>query len=201
VTLISALHKLVSHPWVYDRTQELVGVHLVHQRISTCVSGIESDARVVDIGGGTGAIRKLFPKGCTYICLDVELPKLIGFRNKVEGGPAVQADAARMPIAPGSVDVVVCTAVAHHLTNQTLDDVMSEAARILKPNGKLIFLDPIVAPRRIIGRIMWSLDRGSFPRSADALRQALSMRFTITYWEGFAVLHEYVLGVCVPRLN
>src|SRR5262245_30183020 len=141
--LITLLHKLASRPWIYDQIQKLAGVEAVHARISRQMSSIRAGAYVVDVGGGTGHILKSLPLGCKYVCRDNELPKLQGFRSGGESGLALLSDATQIPVRDNSADVVICTAVAHHLTDDMLDDVLRECARILKSDGNLFFLDPI----------------------------------------------------------
>jgi SAM-dependent methyltransferase len=142
-------------------------------------------------------MRQLWPAHCRYVCLDIEMPKLQGFRSKVAGGLALQTDATRMPIASGCADSVVCMAVAHHLTDAMLTDVLGESVRVLKPGGRMFFLDPVLARDRIVGRMIWRLDRGSYPRTAEALQSVFSRHLKIAHWEQFAIHHEYVMGIGV----
>lgn len=194
--LLSLLHEIASYPWVYDRIQRLAGVRQVHARMSRQLPG-EGTGYVLDVGGGTGAMRPLWPASCRYVCLDIERPKLEGFRAKVAGGMALETDATRMPIASGCADSVVCMAVAHHLTNAMLASVLCESVRVLRPGGRMFFLDPVFAERRRIGRMIWRLDRGSYPRTAETLRRVFSQHFRVAHWEQFAIYHEYVFGVGV----
>src|ERR1700757_2794342 len=115
-------HKIASHPWVYDRIQTLAGQAQSFKRISKLTAALHPEI-VVDVGGGTGTWRSLWPTNCRYICLDIELPKLKGFRSKVPGGLAILSDATRMPIAGAAADVVICMAVLHHLTDAMSDKV------------------------------------------------------------------------------
>ena len=100
--------------------------------------------------------------------MDIEMPKLQCFRRKVADGLALQTDATQMPVASGCADSVVCMAVAHHLTDAMLTDVLRESVRVLKPGGRMFFLDPVFAQDRMVGRMIWRLDRGSYPRTAEA---------------------------------
>lgn len=194
--ILSLLHELASYPWVYDQIQRAAGVRQVHARMSRQLPTEGADY-VVDVGGGTGAMRAIWPAGSRYVCLDIEMPKLRGFRAKVEDGLALQSDATRMPIADGCAGSVVCMAVAHHLTDGMLADVLRESARVLRPGGRVFFLDPVFAQSRRIGRMIWRLDRGSYPRTADTLRRVFSEHFQVAHWEQFAIYHEYVFAVGV----
>lgn len=192
--IVDLLHEIAANPWVYDRIQNFAGQKENLDRISLHTAAMRAET-VVDVGGGTGASRRLWPTSCRYVCLDIELPKLEGFRSKVPGGFAVLSDATQMPIASGTADVVMCMAVAHHLTDTMLDQVLQEALRVLKVGGQLILLDPVLNRERLVGRILWRLDRGSHPRTEGELRKRLENRFALVHWEKFAIYHEYVFGI------
>jgi SAM-dependent methyltransferase len=86
-------------------------------------------------------------------------------------------------------------AVMHHLTDAMLEMVLDEAVRVLKVGGRMILLDPVRNREILLGRILWRLDRGSYPRTAEELRERLESRFEVTHWEKFTIYHEYVLGI------
>ena len=193
---LKILHKIASRPWVYDCIQTLAGREQVFQRMLRLTSTIPAKV-IVDIGGGTGAWRQLWPSESRYICLDIELPKLQGFRAKVPSGLAVLSDATQMCIASGSADVVLCIAVTHHLTDAMLQQTLDESFRVLPVGGRLVLLDAVYNHERWAGRILWRLDRGSYPRRAEDLREKLASRFMVLHWEKFAVYHEYVFAIGV----
>jgi len=73
--------------------------------------------------------------------------------------------------------------------------VLRESVRVLKSGGRMFFLDPVLARDRMVWRMIWRLDRGSYPRTAEALRNVFSQHLRIAHWEQFAIHHEYVFGV------
>jgi ubiquinone/menaquinone biosynthesis C-methylase UbiE len=192
--LTGLLDRLASHPWVYDRIQTLAGNNRVLERLSQVIAPLRPKV-VVDIGGGTGALWNLLAPDCLYVCLDMEMPKLRGFRSKVPGGLAVLGDATSLPIIDRCVDMVICKSLTHHLTDLMLEQALNESQRVLRPGGHIILLDAVLSRQRLAGKILWRLDRGSYPRTDDDLRKRLEDRFQIIYWEKFAIYHEYVLGI------
>ena len=191
---IELLHRIAAHPWVYDGIQALAGQPRILELISEKTVNMLAET-VVDVGGGTGASRKLWPPNCRYVCLDIELAKLKRFRAKVPGGFAVLSDAGRMSIATASADVVLCMAVIHHLSDVVFEELIDEAYRVLKIHGQLILLDPVLNRERWMGRALWKLDRGSYPRTAEELRKKLEGKFKIIHWQKHAIFHEYVFGI------
>lgn len=197
--LTSILHRLVSVPWIYDLSQILAGVRTIYARLAPHLNSIRPGALVIDVGGGTGTLKQLCPQTASYLCLDVDRKKLRGYVQKHPNGWAVLSDATHTPFRDEGVDVVLITFVSHHLPESIFPDVLSECARILKDTGVLIVVDPLWVPSRLTGRLLWRLDRGAFPRTAEALQKAISARFNIAVQDRFAVYHEYALYVGVKR--
>jgi ubiquinone/menaquinone biosynthesis C-methylase UbiE len=181
---------------MYDRIQALAGQKRVLERLSQEIAPL-SPKVVVDIGGGTGTVRNLLAADCRYICLDLEMPKLKGFRSKFPRGLAVLGDATSMAIVDDCADMVICKSVTHHLDDLMLKQVLDESRRVLRAKGRMILFDAVLNPQRLAGRMLWSLDRGSYPRTEEDLRKKLESRFKIIHWEKFAIYHEYILGIGV----
>jgi ubiquinone/menaquinone biosynthesis C-methylase UbiE len=192
--LKSAAHALVSHPWVYDKVQRLVGSERVFGHLAPHVKRTQGDV-VLDIGGGTGNVISVVPSPTDYIWLDSDPLKLQGFRRKHPLLTGIIGDATSIPLKDKSVDDVLCTAVLHHLTNEQLPLFFQEAARVARK--KLILLDAVERKTSIISRMLWKYDRGSHPRTVEALSAAMSVRFAIEQTERFEVLHEYL--ICIGR--
>jgi len=190
------LHRLAAHPWVYDRIQTLAGHNRVLKRLGQVIAPL-SPKVVLDIGGGTGAVRNLLAVDCHYICLDMEMPKLSGFRTKFPGGLAVLGDATSMAIIDGCADMVICKSVTHHLTDLKLEQALDESRRVLRAGGHMALFDAVLNSQRLAGQVLWRLDRGSYPRTEEDLRGKLESRFKIIHWEKFAIYHEYILGIGV----
>lgn len=199
--LTRVLHSIVAQPAVYDMVQTLVGAKAVRRRLDARIAPMRGARLVLDIGGGTGLVGALWSESSRYICLDIDPLKLKGFAAKNPSGIALLADATLIPIASASVDVVLCTNVTHHLSHELLERMVAECARVLKPEGKLILSDAIWAPRRRVGRFIWHYDRGSFPRSAEALREVISRHLRVEQWDQFAIWHEYIIAVAGRQMG
>ena len=195
--LTDILHRV--NPTIYDTVQLVVGVspHL-DRRLAANLGETPARPTILDVGGGTGLPPSLWPAGATYVCMDIDPVKLAGFRRKDRPGVALRGDATHLPVRTGSVDVVVCKNVTHHLRDAQVPPLFQESARVLKPGGRMLFIDAVRAPERWRSRALWRFDRGAHPRLVATLRQSMAARFDIAHWEVFAYYHRYVFGVGVP---
>jgi SAM-dependent methyltransferase len=184
-----------SHHKLYDLVQWVAGAAKVRAQLIPLLTGAENRS-VLDVGAGTGALRNFLPENRRYIWMDNDTQKLRGFLAR-RGDWAVLGSALRLPLAPASVDQALCVAVAHHLNDAELRQALDEIARVVKHN--LVFLDPVDCPSRPLSRLLWSVDRGSHPRSPEVLRKFLEERYVLEQARVFTVLHRYFVCVAKPK--
>jgi ubiquinone/menaquinone biosynthesis C-methylase UbiE len=103
--------------------------------------------RVLDLGTGTGANLELFPANVDELVLSEPSSNMarILTRKLAEGGKGeievVQAPAEALPFAADSFDCVTCTMVMCTMPDPQAG--LREVARVLKPGGKLLFLEHV----------------------------------------------------------
>lgn len=104
---------------------------------------------VVDMGCGTGSAAELLaPWVGSVIGIDREPAMLQAARDRLKGVPCVEfieADATDLPLKDDSADVVLIVLLLHHLTDPNA--AINEAARILRPGGKVIVIDMVTHER------------------------------------------------------
>jgi len=88
---------------------------------------------VLEIGGGTGNLREWMGQRRRIISLDLLAGKNLNLR----------ADAHQLPFKNESVPNIVLIDVLHHLERPY--EFIDSVARVLKPNGRLILLEPYVS--------------------------------------------------------
>jgi ubiquinone/menaquinone biosynthesis C-methylase UbiE len=190
--------QILSQPRIYDALQILAGVRTVDAHVGRYTSNLGDNGTVLDVGGGTGRLRRLFSERWQYICVDNELPKLQGAGHLVSNDQAILADALALPIRDQCVDVILCVMVTHHLPLASLPGFFQEFRRVLRPDGTLIFLDWLAAPDRLLSRVLAAYDQGAFPHTREELEQVLSTHFLAQDSETFSVLHHYGLWRASP---
>jgi SAM-dependent methyltransferase len=102
---------------------------------------IERDARVVDVGSGTGAnLRVLRELGFRHICGVDSNPDAIRWCEAKGLGKVVRADAGALPLRDEVADLVLAADILEHMDDdrQGLDEIR----RILRPRGTAIITVP-----------------------------------------------------------
>ena len=190
------LTRLTPTSALYDWVQRAAGreVNLGHLRAELRILPGQT---VVDVGAGTGTMAGLVPSEARYVGVDADAGMLQRLRHKHEGRFAVRCDAARLGLADRFADWTLCVAVTHHLPDDALPRVIAELARVTR--GSLVFLDALRARAWGRGALLWSLDRGAYPRTEGALLAALDAAFAIRRIKRYAVHHDYLLCVGEPR--
>lgn len=102
--------------------------------------------RTIDIGAGTGINVELYPEAVTELVLaepDEHMlnrlrPKVPGWGREVS---VVQAGAGSLPFDDDSFDTAVFTLVLCTVPDPRA--ALSDAARVLKPGGKLLFVEHV----------------------------------------------------------
>jgi ubiquinone/menaquinone biosynthesis C-methylase UbiE len=93
--------------------------------------------RLADIGGGTGNYAAALA-GDGWQPLVVDRSEAMLARAAAKGLDTLQGDAQALPLAPESFDAAMLVSMLHHVDDRAL--ALAEAARILRPEGRLAVL-------------------------------------------------------------
>jgi ubiquinone/menaquinone biosynthesis C-methylase UbiE len=129
---------------IYDRglkATEDAGLREMRRQVLAGATG-----RTVDVGAGTGVNLELFPAAVTELVLvepDPHMLKKLRVKLAQRGGEAsvIEAAAERLPFADRSVDTVVFTLVLCTVPDPLA--ALAESARVLRPGGKLLFVEHV----------------------------------------------------------
>ncbi|MCA5893098.1 class I SAM-dependent methyltransferase [Isoptericola sp. NEAU-Y5] len=95
---------------------------------------------VLDVATGTGlvlrALRTIAPAPLRQTGVDLSPDMLAVAHRELPGATLVRADAAALPLADASVDLVTCVTALHLMPAP--DAVLSEWARVLRPGGRAV---------------------------------------------------------------
>lgn len=190
------LQTIISDAHVYDLVQRFMGCEHSLKRLAPHLAPF-SGGVVLDVGAGTGNCARITPASSRYIWLDNDTEKLKGFRAKISTGLAMLGDATCIALRAKSVDVALCVAMSHHLSDLELAELFRELGRVCRT--KLIFVDPVIRPNRLVSDLLWRFDRGSYPRSAGQLCSSMEQHFDLEWIEEYDIYHHYLLCVGRPK--
>jgi ubiquinone/menaquinone biosynthesis C-methylase UbiE len=108
----------------------------------------EAGGRTIDLGAGTGANLALYPDAVTELVLaepDPHMSRQLREKLAQSGRAAelIEAPAEKLPFDDSSFDTAVFTLVL--CTVPDPEAALAEAARVLKPGGKLLFVEHVRA--------------------------------------------------------
>lgn len=135
-------------------------------------ASLEPHQQVLDVGCGTGTlaveIKQRFP-GIALTGLDPDPKALARARRKAErAGVSIQLDrgfADAMPYPDATFDRVFSSMMFHHLPRDEKPKMLAEVRRVLKPGGRLEFLDFAGAARSFLAHMLHG--RQPLPAEAD----------------------------------
>jgi ubiquinone/menaquinone biosynthesis C-methylase UbiE len=131
---------------------------------------------VLDICCGTGAVTLAFAEGCPgsrAIGYDFSHGMLRKAQEKNSTGRAIfiEGDAAALPFAESSFDVVTCSHALYELRGESRERALREMRRVVRPDGLVLIMEHEVPQRpfiRLLFRIrmlsMGSVDAREFIR-------------------------------------
>ena len=118
--------------------------------------------RTVEVGAGTGVNVELYPDSVTELLLtepDGHMRRQLERKLATLGRPAevLDAGAEHLPFPDSSIDTAVATLVLCTIANPRA--ALAEIARVLKPSGRLLFLEHVRASDPKLARWQDRLER------------------------------------------
>src|SRR6267154_3151693 len=141
---------------------------------------------VLDLGCGPGNSTVQLPIGT--VGADRSLPMLRRARRRKPGIPLVCLQAAALPVRSGALDAVTFHSVLYLLPDQPA--ALREAARVLRPGGRAVLLEPqagrratllglaraLPSPRWALSAVLWRAMAGVYGSpTAQSLWSALEV--------------------------
>ncbi|NNL67973.1 MAG: class I SAM-dependent methyltransferase [Myxococcales bacterium] len=133
------------HAWFLSATADALE-KLHGERKRALFAGLSGT--IVELGPGTGANCRHYPKGATVIGIEPNLrmhgPLAASAREHGVDLEIRGLKGERLDVASDSVDAVVCTLVLCSVDDPAA--VLAEARRVLKPGGRFVFIEHVADP-------------------------------------------------------
>lgn len=121
---------------------------------------VEAGMNVLDIGCGTGAHLKIYQnKSCEIYGVDSSAAMIERARVKLgEKATLLLGSATQLNFGNVQFDLILCSTVLHEMAQNIREEVLSEAKRVLKGNGRILLIDfhpgPIKKVRGVNSKII-----------------------------------------------
>lgn len=177
----SGIRKILSHPFVYDGFQALVGAEKFRQLyVAAYVQPSEGD-RILDIGCGTAEILEYLPTGVEYHGYDLSVDYIQAAKSRYnERGHWHCASVLDMKLGDfGAFDIVMANGVLHHLGDEEVRQLAEIASKALKRGGRFCSFDGcFVEGQNPLARYLISHDRGRNVREAEDYKSLIAPFFS-----------------------
>jgi demethylmenaquinone methyltransferase/2-methoxy-6-polyprenyl-1,4-benzoquinol methylase len=109
--------------------------------------GLPAGSRVLDLASGTGDLCRVLERH-DYRPVSVDFSLGMLQADHRSHAPKIQADATRLPFEDGMADGVVCGFALRNFVD--LGEFFDETARVVRPGGRVAFLDAAEPRNRVL---------------------------------------------------
>lgn len=155
--------------------------------------------RTLDLGCGGGILSDLFADG-QYVGVDLNLT-YIDYARRTRKGAFMVGDACKLGLADDQFDQILVFGLLHHLPDEEVRAVLSEACRVLVAGGRILAIEdiPTMSWLNWIGRLIHRLELGKYIRPVGDYRRFYSAIARIESEEIFrSGVCDYYAAVLVP---
>ena len=202
--IVKVGHKVLALPICYDLFQTAVGsVRFRSSFVSENISKFKCE-NVLDLGCGTGSTSNLLPKEVDYVGLDTSRKYLekAGKRTADRDSKLILTDIAdsNWTHSVGKLKSALGLALGiyHHLSDQQLEETLSNIASVVESGSKIVSLDPVVDSKTTkLANWFARNDQGQFVREpaiyAEMFKKhGFSMEYQITR-NSFKIPYDLIL--------
>lgn len=180
--ITTGLRSALTHPWVYDMFQNIMGTRSGRRDFSTNFVRAYPGSRLLDVGCGTAWILEYLPEGVDYWGYDISQDYIA----KAEAKYGAKGRFACRLLEENEVrlirpfDIVIAIGLLHHLDDAMASEVIRLAQIALCDGGRFVSLDPVfVKSQNPIARAIISCDRGQNVRYAEGYHALACREFNL----------------------
>jgi len=178
---VTGFRAIFSSALIYNLAQRMVGAEKARRMLVQKYFPAQGGYRMLDIGCGTAEILRHLPVDIDYFGFDAseayirQAKQTFGDRGTFRA--ELVREASLQSIEP--FDIVLAFGLLHHLGDAEARTLFSLAAQALRPEGKLITIDPVyTSGQSPLARWVISKDRGQCIRTPDAYQELAGDAFS-----------------------
>lgn len=198
---------LAENPLIFNTIRRIVEINYISTKqvikkeffLDHDTAGRTSAEKVLDLPCGTGEFCTLFSPE-SYHGMDIS-EKYIEYARKKFKRRFLYGDAKKSGFDSDYFDKILTLGFLHHLDDSSVNSVLKEVNRILKPDGTLLLIEdaPITNKFNILGRVILNNDIGSNIRSGAEYKAMFEKYFIVEkFYEIKSGLFNYSVFVLVP---
>jgi len=177
----SGLVAFLEKPFYYSLFRQLIVSSDHYERYLACVKPFPG-CKILDIGCGVGDVLKVLPRDIgIYVGYDMNADYINAAKRRWNNRGTFVCERVSEANLPYSdyFDIVLATALLHHLDDTEASTLFELAHRVLKPGGTLITYDPVVKieKQQFFEKWIISMDRGKAVRSLAEYNALAKKRF------------------------
>lgn len=132
--------------------------------------------KILEIGCSTGNASKeiIDFKNNDYIGIDIDEGYINIAKKNCILGSYKKMDARYLDFKNNSFDLILIISMIHHCSDKEAKLIFNEAERVLKKDGKILFVEPTFSKNDKLSTILLKLDRGKFIRSVNEYKKLVS---------------------------
>lgn len=180
--ITSGIRAVLSHPFIYNSFQSLLGSERGCELFAADDLRIESGQTVLDIGCGTAEMLNYLPEDIKYYGFDISQDYIASARKKFSNRDAQffhgLFDESAFKDLP-AIDVAYTSGVLHHINDDEVKELFNLTKQVLKPSGRFISVDPcFIDNQNIIAKFLIERDRGQNIRKPAQLEELATPCFS-----------------------
>jgi ubiquinone/menaquinone biosynthesis C-methylase UbiE len=136
-----------------------------------------NDKNVLDFGSGTGA-NCCMCEPHLYLGIEPDSHRVEFAKRLYPSHHFEKFDMKQIPVDKGQMDYILIISVLHHINSDHIRDYMREFRRVLKPDGKIIGIEPYFFEKTPISNLFMQLyDNGNYIRHEQEYIELFNAHF------------------------